>query len=351
MENQKENREIIRCLYEEDCKCLLLRKAEQMRKELEYLRCERDEVIRHIHSHNRNEEEIHELRNEINRLRIGMANNQDRDSSTLHNISLIVRDIYDGKIPVHESDFTIPVSSFRTTSLFHYTKHLVSLKKILEDGLIPNFCSEDLLPGLSIGIPMVSFCDIPLSRTHFHTSQYGSYAIGLATEYGETNNINPVFYVASSEMMEKIVRWPHSSIQIEKFFNNPTSPFYKKMFGTFEGKEVKNYAENEWRYVVPQSRDLRWMKSMDEYKKWRRSGEGGKKPNPVNRPELYDSRLRFDVRDVNYIIVRNESEVRDMAEYILGLNSLGGSGTSLNEADKIYLITRIISFERIRRDF
>lgn len=55
------------------------------------------------------------------------------------------------------------MGQFRTSSLFHYTKSIDILYSILMEGLIPNYCYEDLSykrnPDRGIGVPMVSFCD------------------------------------------------------------------------------------------------------------------------------------------------------------------------------------------------
>lgn len=83
------------------------------------------------------------------------------------------------------------MDSVRTSSLFHYTDYL-SLTKIIQTGLIPNYCSEDITYkneageslGEIIGIPMVSFCDIPLSRIKEFSNRYGEYAIGLKKTVG-----------------------------------------------------------------------------------------------------------------------------------------------------------------------
>lgn len=74
-----------------------------------------------------------------------------------------------------ESNMSAP--SYRTSSLFHFTKKLDVLKSILWTGIIPNFCKEDLSyedRKRIIGVPMVSFCDIPLTRTSGFNRDMGS---------------------------------------------------------------------------------------------------------------------------------------------------------------------------------
>lgn len=267
-------------------------------------------------------------------------------------ISFIVNRAYEGLSPIHKCDEKIPMSSFRTTSIFHYTKDLMSLKMILEDGVIPNFCSEELAPDVTIGIPMVSFCDIPLGRTHEHVSRYGHFAIGLATEYGERNNINPVFYVNNEHFMNLILeRDDKGNVDVSQFISSPVSGLYKKCYGEYDEKEISNYSENEWRYIVAQSDDLHWHKSKEEYVEWRKTGIGKNKPNPINNLVLYNKRLIFELSDINYLIVEKEKNVSELIDYIYRMRFIGGSAVQLSQKDKLYLISRIRSIESIRRDY
>lgn len=50
-----------------------------------------------------------------------------------------------------------------TNYLFHYTKKLDTFIEILEYGFLPNYCKEIMPDGEILSIPMVSFCDIPLT--------------------------------------------------------------------------------------------------------------------------------------------------------------------------------------------
>jgi len=77
-----------------------------------------------------------------------------------------------------------------SASLFHFTRNLQSLRGILAEGfkVNPSFERMDILSrafggppdGDETGIPMVCFCDIPLSQTTEHMDRYGKYAIGLS---------------------------------------------------------------------------------------------------------------------------------------------------------------------------
>lgn len=92
------------------------------------------------------------------------------------------------------------MKGIRTSSIFHYTDYNI-LKQIIKTGLFPNYCAEDIrvekngkVKGELIGVPMVSFCDIPLSRIDEFADRYGTCAIGLYKAWADNKAINPVFY-------------------------------------------------------------------------------------------------------------------------------------------------------------
>ena len=90
------------------------------------------------------------------------------------------------------------VKHLSANTLFHFTKTHENILSILENEFYPNYSLEDWKPlsGKThpIAIPMVSFCDIPLSQISNHTKHYGNYALGLKKEWGIKNKINPVLY-------------------------------------------------------------------------------------------------------------------------------------------------------------
>lgn len=96
--------------------------------------------------------------------------------------------------------------SYRTSSLFHYTKTVGNLFNILKSGmLIPNYCKEDLSsvdnPSFIWGIPMVSFCDIPISLADNFLKNYGHYAIGFKKKWGRQNGCSPIQYVSNENII------------------------------------------------------------------------------------------------------------------------------------------------------
>ena len=100
----------------------------------------------------------------------------------------------------------MPISS---SSLFHYTSNgLKGLKSILKNGFEISLCTETKINYLENGIteieklaiPMLCFCDIPLSLIGNHSTIYrskteGVFSIGMTKKWGIDNGLNPIIYI------------------------------------------------------------------------------------------------------------------------------------------------------------
>lgn len=277
------------------------------------------------------------------------------------------------------------MGQFRTSSLFHYTKSIDILHLILNEGLIPNYCYEDLSykgnPTRGIGVPMISFCDIPLSQTNLFVKRYGKYAIGLNKEWAKNKRINPILYAEDENILISLAfqksiesnfenqlkeyggdRWqvpfdltPGSKPQLATFFNLISSHsanqsihgMVKKYNGEYNGTVQINYEENEWRYLVEDTDNTPWFWNKKEYDKWRGDRKTTPKPNPSEN--LIKKKLHFKANDVAFIIVSKEEEISHMVNHISKMSNIANA--EITEEDKLMLYTRIISLERIQKDF
>ena len=274
--------------------------------------------------------------------------------------------------------------NYRTSSLFHFTKDPGVLLRILNTGLIPNYCREDLSyfdRTVNVGVPMISFCDIPLTRTSMFKARYGDYAIGLSKEWALRKQINPILYVNDERILLSLgflraykssldgevksrgggetsisinLSDPESLKGITAFINrNNANDAVYSLMGYMkryiskgpDGSDQSNYIENEWRYVVT-GEGIDWKWSLDEYKKCRGKGD---KPEPSEA--LKAQKLTFNVEDITHIIVKTESEVHHFVDTILAMKNIGGLDVMLAEDDRKLLLTKIISQEKIERDF
>jgi len=99
-------------------------------------------------------------------------------------------------------------------TLFHFTKSIDNLRNILTHTFSPRYCLEHIdnisKEAIDLAIPMVCFCDIPLSQIKDHVNTYGEYAIGLSKEWAMSNGISPVFYLhygsLTNEMINKLFK-------------------------------------------------------------------------------------------------------------------------------------------------
>ena len=278
------------------------------------------------------------------------------------------------------------MDSLRTSSLFHYT-NFNGLKRILAEGLVPNYCSEDLTVGereFVIGLPMVCFCDIPLTRTDEFTKRYGRHAIALSKEWAARNNINPILYAVDEDIivslrfylnyeqtqLQQVVQAGGNPHSLNINLNNPESvnnivPFInhnnayaanrklcgylKRYESEWQGKPLVNYVENEWRFVVGESEQTPWFWNRADYMAWRGNVEN---PKPIPGENLMSHRLSFEAADVTHIIIEKEDQVARMIDFIDNSKfTRVGGGTDVTATDKKVLISRIISLERVAKDF
>lgn len=212
-------------------------------------------------------------------------------------------------------------------------------------------------------------------------ARYGDYAIGLSKKWALRKQINPILYVNDERILlslgflrnyyrtldEEVKKRGGSdnSIPINllnqksldgiKAFVNRSNArdavyslmgYMKRYISKGpDGNDQSNYIENEWRYVVT-GEGIDWKWSLDEYKKWRGKGD---KPEPSDA--LKAQKLTFNVEDITHIIVKTESEVHHFVDAILGMKNIGGFDAMLAEDDRKLLLTKIISQEKIEKDF
>lgn len=114
------------------------------------------------------------------------------------------------------------MASFRTSSVFRFTKEFESLKKIIRDGIIPNYCEEDLsFDGTEfvVGIPMASFCDIPITLLDEHNNRYGKYGIALSKDWAIKNGLTPIIYAANEDILRSVYHHHERNKKVLDWYN------------------------------------------------------------------------------------------------------------------------------------
>ena len=255
-------------------------------------------------------------------------------------------------------------------------------------GIIPNYCEEDLSfdnNEFVVGIPMASFCDIPITLLDEHNSRYGNYGVALTKEWAIRKGLTPIMYIANDDVLrsvyyhhernQKVIDW-YNRIDVKKrlaedtvlkgfpledyvkmlsakqehAFNTHIIGYLKQYEGKYQKKSINNYAENEWRYIVPDEDGTNWFWSKDAYMKWRFPNNNMNAKKPAPSKELRQYTLTFENTDISYVLIRNEEFKKKVIEYIKGLTSIGGNVIT-NERQKDDLISKIITLEQVKRDF
>lgn len=232
------------------------------------------------------------------------------------------------------------------TSFIHYTPKIETVKSILEQGFNVYYCLEEIYsPGIirHIGIPMVSFCDIPL--IHVATNNYGNHAFGMNRSWGIRQHLLPVsYYPNNKECLSTMVVKKASEAYIKDKTKTEdfevlgySKPMYK-LQSLSKGKSNNNYIERERRKVYAPNSSYRW-KSESEYNEYRGNKDTPKKE--IGKP------LRFDAKDIDFILVP-DIDVPNIISSIKNLKYLGGdTSKQLSDSDKDLLLAKILSYDNL----
>ncbi len=242
----------------------------------------------------------------------------------------------------------------RSTTLFHFTKTLDTLKSILKNGFYPRYSLEDIgwliqERGGFIALPIVCFCDIPLSRIIEHVEFYGLFGIGMNKIWALSNGLNPIIYVSEiSPLAESLRNNAEIMIQMskaeqkKKYVKNMryTVAYSKPISGTMivAGKPVTKefYQELEWRYVAQQ----------DDIEEYLRKKEFNDPAiiEEANNVAAEKARLQFSPKDVKYLLVKSDADIPDLVNFI------DANMDKFSSSDLKVLTTRIISLDTIQED-
>lgn len=248
------------------------------------------------------------------------------------------------------------MGTLSANTLFHFTGTKENLISILQNGFYPRYCLEDpfLTENLKLAVPMVCFCDIPLSQIQNHSSAYGQYALGLRKEWAEKKGVCPVLYTHTSsylhESIQNYVRLVSQKRTIENrdaALNSLIDHLYSIMFYMKPYKEEdqngeckRYYDEREWRYSIKISEDS----PISDIFLDKDAFNDSTKKDAANE-KMIQYKLDFEPKDINYIIVPTDRDILNIRNEIIEAKF------RFPDDDVRLLTTRIISMERIKEDF
>ena len=240
----------------------------------------------------------------------------------------------------------MPLSS---NSVIHLCDSLDSLLGILRSNFFVRYCREeyachDFEAGARI--PMVSFCDIPLSEIKDHIGKYGEYGIGLSKDWARRQALNPVLYIEQNSLVAQSIavlyqsmtakhpkprksdKAPRAVIEILRYIKNYEGELTRK--GSTSRYRFSD--EREWRYVPAYADCAEPVLELDSDTKDAVDNEGQRLT------------LKFEPNDIKYIVIRNDSEIERVIE------CLRRDKGDYSHRDIERLATRILTSEQIKED-
>lgn len=313
-----------------------------------------------------------------------------------------------------------------SSSLFHFTKEENTFKSILENGLRYSFAYESfpesivnnlfchgLFPILDeretnkemgYAIPMISFCDIPLTRVECHSKRYGKFALGISKDYlceVYSDFINPVLYADSTSVISAFKHLTRSqgiaikSLSLLSQYNaefnvnellsqhierNVTMeaiieqfpPDLKELYDfaveadmsvktlisllkptygiNVDGEYQCFYDEHEWRAIYPDLHDsaFEWqiIHNHAEYKSYKEHLNDALNVEKNAFIDIPGNSYNF----ISHIIVPEEKDIPYITSIIANNDKLLGN-SNIDPSQRHLLISKVTSFERILNDY
>lgn len=229
------------------------------------------------------------------------------------------------------------MSRIYSNSYFHYTKKMEYLIGILENGFRGSYCREDFKTNaqgvFSLYIPMVSFCDIPLSKVSYVT--YGKYGIGMSSSWGNDKALTPVCYFPNN-----------SNSLLTKFISNiANDSFTKAHQGSNKCPSILAYSKPRKKYKKDGHRSDNYIER-ECRKAYTEFFVNLEKPK-MKHPKML---LTFVTNNVDFIIVPNENERKNLIGYIMKFKTIGGNKV-INNQDRLTLISKITTLEEITKNY
>lgn len=231
-------------------------------------------------------------------------------------------------------------------NLFHFMKKMKYLQEIIQNKyFLARYVYEEI-PNFKykLAIPMKCFCDIPLGSVKKHMSKYGHYGIGITKEFAMKKFICPVLY--AHEKSNALLNYETFLINCGGFDNYiDTLVPYIKLY-EIQRKDKNDriiveryYNEREWRYV-PDETDIIELDNNCDIK-----SEVNNLNDNLKTSKVIDKyKLGFELSDINYIFLRQESEVEIFYSSIV-------EKLKLSNLEKGKLMSKIITSGQIERDF
>ncbi|MBA1196037.1 hypothetical protein G7011_02840 [Pseudomonas plecoglossicida] len=203
---------------------------------------------------------------------------------------------------------------------------------------------------MTLYVPMVSFCDIPLSQIKDHLASYGSYGVGLSREWAVRNGLNPVLYIQRESNLARSYESALLHYEQDGVENDDAITAYNQISDV--ARYTKNYEDILERkgksygmYRFSDEREWRYVPSLDSSCEMSYAGMTfDEEAQEEARESVKDYRLRFEADDIRYIIIGSENEIPSFVDSLRDLRRF-----SSREVERI--TARVLTAEQIKNDF
>lgn len=232
-----------------------------------------------------------------------------------------------------------------SNSFFQRVKSHIVIQSILEEGFKAFYCKEEIFLGkkvksIFIGIPMISFCDIPL--LHVDKNNYGKCGIGMSRTWGRAKHLEPVLYYPNDigcQSTKMIIKAANKFLNNRKDYDSYRILGYAKPIKKptkSKGQKSDNYVEREWRKVYANPLPHKWL-TEEEYEVYRGDPKSPKQPIGTS--------LNFKVNDIDFLLV-DKLHVHNLQNFIVNeLRQIGGYENGVTAEERWTLLSKILIYE------
>ena len=234
-----------------------------------------------------------------------------------------------------------------SNTLFHFTKRKEDLLSILKNGFWPQYCKEQsiIIPSITYFIPMVCFCDIPLSHIGRHMQKYGNFGIGLTKNWGAAHRLSPITYLNPESYYYEVLT---DTFGLIKDLNRNEQNRYLRYLCFLKPYKIKlqskwecMYDEREWRYIPKFEKSERIPYWVYE------DGIDNENVIKKNNEYLRNKPLKIDkLFHIKYIIIDNEN---NRLPIIRAIENIFSEQYCIEDIE--ILKSRILTCQQIQEDF
>lgn len=147
--------------------------------------------------------------------------------------------------------------------------------------------------------------------------------------------MSPVWYL-TNDMLDQLKRnW-------KALLESGIVGYCKKYISEWKEAPYNNYAEREWRYIVP-VREVKWILTKKAYDAWRNFPVLEKRPAPTEELKKYT--LKFNIEDIDGIVVSDKKDIERISRFLNTTEIFSGTRRNLSLIEINRLLDLVIITE------